>query len=155
MRFPALILLIFTLVCPAVAAAQSTLNKCIDAKGTVTYTNKPCLNARTAQTIEIDPAPIPDKPRIKPAVATEAAPVHAEPVAPSTAPTIKLETQRTPKRATLDATSKKCDTLSDKLGKALDKMDLARRKGYTLEQMNKWNEDVRELERQKQQSGCF
>lgn len=155
MRFPALSLLLLTLLCPAYAAAQSTLNKCIDAKGTVTYTNKPCINARKTETIEIDPAPIPDKPRIKPVVVPEAEPVHPEPVASPAAPTIKLETQRTPKKAALDATSKKCDTLSDKLGKALDKMDQARRKGYTLEQMNKWNEDVRELERQKQQSGCF
>ncbi len=160
MRFPALILLTLTLLCPALAVAQSTLNKCIDAKGMVTYTNKPCLNARKAETIEIDPAPVPDKPRLQPlsAIPIPAQPTQPESPVPASRPapaTIKLETQRSPKQPALDASPKQCDALSDKLGKALDAMDQARRKGYTLEQMDKWNEDIRELERKKQQSGCF
>lgn len=158
MRFPALVLLTLTLLCPALAAAQSTLNKCIDVKGMVTYTNKPCLNARKAETVEIDPAPVPDKPRVQPPLTAIPTPTQPESPAPASRPApaaIKLETQRSPKKPVPDASSKRCDALSDKLGKALDAMDQARRKGYTLDQMNKWNEDIRELERKKQQAGCF
>jgi hypothetical protein len=36
-----------------------------------------------------------------------------------------------------------------------DKMDQARRKGYTPEQMNVWDQEVKDLEHKKQQSGCF
>jgi len=36
-----------------------------------------------------------------------------------------------------------------------DKMDQARRKGYTQKQMDAWNLQVKELERKKQLSGCF
>lgn len=159
MRFPALVLLTLPLLCPGFAAAQSTLNKCTDAKGTVTYTNQACRNAREAKTIEIDPAPIPDKPRVQP-ISTPADTPAVQPTgvkpAPGPAPaTIKMDVQHTPKKTAFDASSKKCDSISDKLGKKLDAMDQARRKGYTLEQMNKWNEEVRELEKQKQQSGCF
>ncbi len=76
----------------------STLNKCIDAKGEVTYSNLPCANAQKTRTVEIDPAP---------------------------------------------------------QGKVIDKMDQAHRKGYTQKQMDAWNLEVKELERKKQQSGCF
>jgi hypothetical protein len=34
-------------------------------------------------------------------------------------------------------------------------MDKAHRKGYTQDQMDKWNQEVKSLERKKQQSGCF
>ncbi|OZA47528.1 MAG: hypothetical protein B7X81_05215 [Hydrogenophilales bacterium 17-61-76] len=47
------------------------------------------------------------------------------------------------------------DALTDKLGTVFDKMDQARRKGYTQEQMNKWNQEIKSLETKKQQSGCF
>lgn len=155
MRFPALALLVLTALPPAFAAAQSTLNKCIDARGLVTYTNKPCSNPREAHKVEIDPAPLPDRPRVEPAQVQPAKPAAVKPL-PSPAPaTIQLETQRTTGKPTQPRSAKQCDTLSDKLGRVLDKMDQARRKGYTQDQMNGWNEEVRELERKKQQSGCF
>ncbi|OYW36935.1 MAG: hypothetical protein B7Z35_11325 [Hydrogenophilales bacterium 12-61-10] len=53
------------------------------------------------------------------------------------------------------ASARQCDSLTDKLGTVFDKMDQARRKGYTQEQMNKWNQEVKALETKKQQSGCF
>jgi hypothetical protein len=159
MRFPALILFALSALCPPAVLAQATLNKCIDAQGKITYSNQPCRNARESRTLEIDPPPIPDKPRVQiaptpPAVSTPAK-VIPEPA------TTQLETRQivkstSPSGKTAQNTSaKQCDALSDKLGKKLDAMDQARRKGYTLEQMNKWNEEVRELEKQKQQSGCF
>ena len=161
MRLPAFVLLTLISLCPPIAAAQATLNKCIDAQGLVTYTNKPCSNPREAHKVEIDPAPVPDRPRVEAVQVQPAQPVAPKPL-PSPAPaTIHLETQHTPKnsnttgKAAQQSSAKQCDTLSGKMGNVLDKMDQARRKGYTLEQMNKWNEEVRELERKKQQSSCF
>lgn len=155
MRLPAFVLLTLISLCPAIAAAQTTLNKCIDAQGAVTYSNKPCPSAQEVRKVEIDPAPVPDRPRVEPAQAQPATPAAAQPL-PSPAPaTIQLETRRSTGKPVQPSSAKPCDTLSDKLGRVLDKMDQARRKGYTQDQMNKWNEEVRELERKKQQSGCF
>ena len=125
----------------AQAWAQSTLNKCIDTQGKVTYSNLPCRDAREARKVEIDPVPQPDR-------------AAAQPPAPKPA-AVRLETQRSTGKPAPRASAQQCDTLSDKLGRVLDKMDQARRQGYSQEQMNKWNEEVRELERKKQQSGCF
>jgi hypothetical protein len=157
MQFPALILLALSVLCPPAVLAQATLNKCIDAQGKITYSNQPCHNARESRTVAIDPPPIPDKPRAQ--VATPPAAPAAAKAIPEPA-TIQLERQVVKStnpsgKSAQTMSAKQCDALSDKLGKALDKMDQARRKGYTLEQMNKWNEEVRELERKKQQSGCF
>jgi hypothetical protein len=160
MHFPAIVLLVLTALCPAVAAAQTTLNKCIDAQGLVTYTNKPCINAREVHTVEIDPAPTPDRPQIKASQAPASKPAATKP-APNSSVLGRSEVQRTQKRispAKIPAklpSAKTCDALSDKLGRTLDKMDQAHRKGYTLDQMDKWNEEVRDLERKKQLSGCF
>lgn len=161
MRLSSFVLLTLITLSPAIAAAQATLNKCIDAQGAVTYSNKPCRNAQEVHKVDIDPAPVPDRPRVEAVQVQPAQPVAPKPL-PSPAPaTIHLETQHTPKnsnttgKAAQQRSAKQCDTLSDKLGRVLDKMDQARRKGYTLEQMNKWNEEVRELERKKQQSSCF
>lgn len=161
MRLSSFVLLTLITLSPAIAAAQATLNKCIDAQGAVTYSNKPCRNAQEVHKVDIDPAPVPDRPRVEAVQVQPAQPIAPKPL-PSPAPaTIHLETQHTPKnsnttgKAAQQSSAKQCDTLSDKLGRVLDKMDQARRKGYTLEQMNKWNEEVRELERKKQQSSCF
>lgn len=133
----------------------ATLNKCIDAKGEVTYSNLPCHNAREVRTVEIDPAPQPD-------------PVQAQPAQPAIVPTskpkspptksalpIRLETRRASAPPPSRASASKCDTLTNKLGQVFDKMDQARRKGYTQKQMDAWNLQVKELERKKQLSGCF
>ena len=141
-------------------AHASTLNKCIDAQGQVTYSNLPCRNAREVHTVEVDPAPLPEPARPQPVVAQ---PVQAPPAQVQTpssaaklpAPVIQLETQRTSGKPTAQTSARRCDALTDKLGKVFDEMDQARRKGYTQEQMNKWNQEVKDLERQKQQSGCF
>ena len=159
MRTPAFALLILTALCPPMAAAQATLNKCIDAQGLVTYTNKPCVNAREVRIVEIDPAPTPDRPQIQASQAPASKPVATKSAPES--PTLgrsedpRPQKSKSPAKLTALPSAKKCDALSDKLGRTLDKMDQAHRKGYTLEQMNKWNEEVRDLERKKQQSGCF
>jgi type VI protein secretion system component VasK len=159
MRLTAGILIAMTWWVPAIAGAQATLNKCIDAHGQVTYTNQPCKNAREVHKVEIDPPPLPDSPRVESEKMQDAVPAVSKPATKAARPTIKIEAKTTPKGATekpvQKSSTKKCDDLSDKLGRVLDQMDLAHRKGYTLEQMNKWNEDVRDLEQQKQQSGCF
>lgn len=152
-RVRALFVLFLTLnVAPA--WAQATLNKCTDARGLVTYTNKPCVNAQEVRKLEIDPAPVPDQP-------------HAEvqtnkPVMPAIetskpSGSVQIETRKTAagKPVLEKSAGGQCDILSDQLGRILDKMDQARRKGYTQAQMDKWNEQTRELERKKQQSACF
>jgi hypothetical protein len=133
----------------AQAWAQATLNKCIDTQGKVTYSNLPCRDAREARKVVIDPVPQPDRAAAQPARVQTAQPPAPEPAA------VRLETQRSTGKPAPRASAQQCDTLSDKLGRVLDKMDQARRQGYSQAQMNKWNEEVRELERKKQQSGCF
>ena len=158
MRIPALFLLILTALYPTFAAAQATLNKCIDARGLVTYTNKPCVNAQEVHKVAIDPAPTPERPRAEPAQVQAVKPEAVPAPAPAA---IHLETQRIPngispaKKSAQQSSAKQCDALSDKLGRVLDKMDQARRKGYTQKQMDDWNEEVHALEQKKQQSGCF
>ncbi|HQS81175.1 MAG TPA: DUF4124 domain-containing protein [Thiobacillus sp.] len=153
MRLLALLLLALPALLPAGASAQATLNKCIDAEGKVTYSNLPCLNARQARKVEIDLAPEPDQAR--------PAPVPVEPEAPRAAPppnetaTLRLDTQRTTGKPAARTSARQCDTLTDKLGRVFDKMDQARRKGYTQKQMDAWNLEVQDLERKKQQSACF
>lgn len=153
MRLPALVLLALPALLPTSASAQATLNKCLDAQGKVTYSNLPCRDARETRKLKIDPAPTPARAR--------SAPVRVEPVMP-TAPvrsnetaTLRLDTQHTTGKPAARASARQCDALTDKLGRVFDKMDAARRKGYTQQQMNAWNQEVKELERNKQQSGCF
>jgi len=140
----------------ATSAGAANLNKCIDAQGNVTYSNLPCRNAQQTRTVEIDPAP----PQTEPA---PSAPSSAQPAKPTPQPaasapptaTIQLETRRTAGKPVTHSSARQCNTLSDKLGRVFDKMDQARRKGYTHAQMDAWNQEVKDLERKKQQSGCF
>lgn len=148
--------LVLALSSPLEAA---TLNKCIDAKGEITYSNLPCRNAKEVRTVEIDPAPPPDPVRAQPAqpqAAQAAKPAAPQPVAPTTEPAaIRLETGHSGGTLPPRASASKCNALSDKLGQVFDKMDQARRKGYTQKEMDAWNLEVKELERKKQLSGCF
>ena len=127
----------------------ASLNKCTDIYGKVTYSNLACAGAAKARTVEIDPAPPVPKaaaPKLKP----EKSPVENDGV-------VKLETFTSShkKSATKKNASNNCDMLTDKLGLVLDKMDAARRSGYTQKQMDGWNLEIKELERKKQQAGCF
>ena len=162
MRLLALVLLALPALLPTDASAQATLNKCLDAQGKVTYSNLPCRNAREARTLEIDPTPLPDPARSAPVRVEPAKPAIAKAAARSNeTATLRLETQRTPGginttgQPAARASARQCDALTDKLGRVFDKMDAARRKGYTQEKMNAWNQEVKDLERKKQQSGCF
>lgn len=150
----ALLVLIFALIA-APAWAQATLNKCIDAQGLVTYTNKPCVNAHEVRKLEIDPAPVPDQPRTAETLAVQPSKPAAQPEQPLPSGNIQIETRKAGKPVLQKSAGGPCDILSDQLGRILDKMDQARRKGYTQAQMDKWNEQTRELERKKQQSACF
>lgn len=131
------------------SAQAATLNKCIDARGKITYSNLPCHNAREARALEIDPAPLPEPVRAQPAP-----PAAAKPAA-NRGQAIRFETQRTSGKPAPHASSRQCDALSEKLGRVFDRMDQARRKGYTQEQTDAWSREVKDLERKKQQSGCF
>jgi len=138
----------------AAGVNAATLNKCIDAKGKVTYSNLPCHNARVARAVEIDPAPEPAPAHSQPARA-QTPPAPAKPAAAPGPAAIRLETQRTSGKPAPHASSRQCDALTDKLGRVFDKMDQGRRKGYTQKQMDAWNLEIKDLERKKQQSGCF
>lgn len=140
-----LALMILGLAASAVQA--SSLNKCLDIYGKVTYSNMPCKGANQARKIEIDPAPPVPKMQAPVTVIPERMQIRTEKNA-----VVKLETFGTaPKKHPHNT----CDTLTDKLGLVLDKMDGARRKGYTQKQMDEWNLDIKSLERKKQQAGCF
>lgn len=150
MRLLALALLALPALLSTGASAQATLNKCIDAQGRITYSNLPCRDAREARKVAIDPAP-PAPLRGEPA--KPAAPKAASSVKETA--TLRLETQRTTGKPAARLSARQCDALTEKLGRVFDKMDQARRKGYTQKQMNTWNQEVKDLERQKRQSGCF
>ena len=165
----------------ASSALAASLNKCVDTYGKVTYSNLPCKGANEVRKVEIDPAPpvpppapVPVKPKVEvpvyvmPDKLSGPSPIFSGPPEPIFRPvtepasrpgrapldkkaTIKFETLGGPKKQSQNA----CDTLTDKLGLVLDKMDAARRKGYTSKEMDKWNLDIKSLERQKQQAGCF
>ncbi len=145
-----------SLAAPAIEAAS--LNKCIDATGQVTYSNLPCRNAHKTQSVEIDPTPAPDpvKPAAPKPVAPKPASVKVAPVKTppesGSAPQLSTYSHGRPAKP---VSANQCDSLSDKMGAIFDKMDAARRKGYTQEQMNKWNQEIQSLEAKKQQSGCF
>jgi hypothetical protein len=136
-------------------AEADTLNKCIDAQGRVTYSNLPCRNAKEVHRLEIDPAPLPDPAPKQPirghTTPTQPARQDAQPV-PEAKPASK---GKSASKGALKNSARECDSLSEKLGSVLDAMDKAHRKGYTQEQMNKWNQEVQKLESKKRQSGCF
>lgn len=136
-------------------AEAATLNKCIDAKGEVTYSNLPCHNAREARTVEIDPPPQSDPVQAQPAQPAKPAAVKPKSPAKEQPAPIRLETRHASAPPPSRASASKCDALTNKLGQVFDKMDQARRKGYTQKQMDAWNLQVKELERKKQLSGCF
>lgn len=67
-----------------------------------------------------------------------------------------IEIQPTPAaKPAARASASQCNALSEQLGRVFDKMDAARRVGASQEQMKTWNEEIKELEHKKQQSGCF
>ncbi len=173
-------LVLAALLVPATAGAQSALNKCIDARGGVTYSNLPCKNAREVQKVEVDPAPptppapspAPAKaplPDAAPATRSAPAPVPAlsapaskasrpastAPVPPSTPPAVRSPRTPAPTAAPAPGANQQCERLSAQLGEVLDKMDQARRQGASPAQMDAWDQQARELERKKQQTGCF
>lgn len=151
-----IVLMGMTALTLSTSVGANTLNKCIDTQGKVTYSNLPCRNAREARTVEIDPTPPPDPARSAPVRVGPGKPAASRAAASSDAPaTLRLETQRTTGKPAAKASARQCDTLTDKLGRVFDKMDQARRKGYTQQQMDAWNQEVKDLERKKQQSGCF
>src|SRR5512138_3808128 len=142
----------------AVSGQAASLNKCIDAQGKVTYSNLPCQNAQESRMVEIDPAPpAPPAQRTPP---EQSAKVTQEP-APRPAPsqdgpaTVRLESRSVSNKPAKQVSARQCDAIADKIGRVFDKMDAGRRKGYTQGQMNAWNEEVKDLERKKQESGCF
>jgi hypothetical protein len=61
----------------------------------------------------------------------------------------------TPAKAPAVAQRQQCERLTSETSALLDRMDQARRKGEDAGQMDAWNREVRELERKKQDSGCF
>lgn len=132
----------------ATSLHAASLNKCVDIYGKVTYSNLACKGAQQARKVEIDPAP-----PVPPVVVVPVPSVlEPQPTPVEKNGTVKLETFGTAPKKQANNT---CDTLSDKLGLVLDKMDAARRKGYTQTQMDKWNLDIRELELKKKQASCF
>ena len=173
--------LAITLGLTAGAVHAASLNKCVDVYGKVTYSNMTCKGANEVRKVEIDPAPpvpriaptpalpkaevpvyvMPGKlPESGPAIGVKSAPVFT-PISPRTAEpaTPALEKKAVVKLETFGAAKKHsqntCDKLTDKLGLVLDKMDAARRKGYTQKQMDEWNLEIKSLEHKKQQTGCF
>lgn len=164
-----------SLAAPAIEAAA--LNKCIDAQGQVTYSNLPCRNAREVRKVEIDPPPKPDpapakvaKPQpvvIPQSVAKSQTPTQPQaavlpadvpPVAyppPASSQNLPTSAPLKPGKSSIRLTARQCDSLTDKLGNILDQMDQARRSGYTQQQMDAWEQEIKDIESKKQQSGCF
>jgi hypothetical protein len=113
----------------------------------VTYSNLQCPGKDATLKVEIDPAPpVPPAPKVK---------LEKRAPKPSAEATDEDVQAIVPKRKHGADNQKKCDVLSDKLGRVIDKMDTARRQGYTLKQMDTWQQEAKSLEHKKQQTGCF
>jgi hypothetical protein len=155
-----IVLTAVAILAPTGSLGAATLNKCIDAQGQVTYSNLPCHNAKEVHKLEIDPAPQSEPESVQP---SRAQPIQAQPApVPKSAgrgnetAATQPEIQRAPKvNNAVKSSARECDALSEQLGSVLDKMDKAHRKGYKQEQMDKWNQEAKNLENRKQQSGCF
>jgi hypothetical protein len=145
-------LLVITSLLVSFPASASSLNKCIDAQGNTTYSNLPCKNSRESHKVSIDPAPV--HVSVPSTAAKASAPAHTP--APATTDTSKVKVETRPSSGKiLQASASKCEKLDEKMGSMFDTMDKARRSGYTQDQMNAWNAEIRNLEQQKQRSGCF
>jgi len=138
----------------AASVQAATLNKCIDAQSKVTYSNLPCRNAQEAHKLEIEPSPLPEPARAQPSrtQSTQSQPAQSQNAQPEAERPSKGNTSSKP---VAGSSARECDSLSSKLGSVLDKMDKAHRKGYSQAEMDKWNQEVKNLESKKQQSGCF
>ncbi len=132
-------------------AAAGSLNKCIDTNGQVTYSNLPCGGSQEARKLAIDPAPLPEPVQTR----SKVSPAKPAAIANPTNDAAATPETRHSKKSPVQVSAGKCNTLAEKLGRVIDKMDTARRQGYTQAQMDDWNQQVRDLERQKQQAGCF
>jgi hypothetical protein len=65
------------------------------------------------------------------------------------------EINRAQKKPVTPLSARQCDTLTEQLGRVFDNLDQSRRKGADPGQVEVWNKEIQELERRKQQAGCF
>jgi hypothetical protein len=146
-----ILFLVGLIVLPAHAGA---LFKCVNAAGEATYSNLPCgkfPGMKEVKTIEADPGPpVSDLPI---SVSKKKTPDEDGIKEPKKSARERAETRRVLKAER--AEKNKCDKISDQISDVMDKMDVARRKGYTIKQENEWNDKIRELNARKNRMNCF
>ena len=143
MRPLAICFLIFPL------AAQADLFKCTDNAGKVTYTNSACAKAglKEAKIIPPPPPPVLDKPA-KAAETATVAEKNAAGVKDNDTVAMKLV------KAT-QGNQDKCAKLNGDMGRILDQMDTAHRRGQPSGEEAGMNEALKKLQADKNRLGCF
>lgn len=139
--------LLFCLIFPL--AAQAGLLKCTDGKGNITYTNSPCAKIGLKEAAVIPPPPPPalDKPAKAHEIAKPAA--EKNPGTPKPQDTASLQLMKS-----VQASDDQCAKLNSTMGRILDEMDAARRKGRADANAT-WNENLKKLQADKNRLGCF
>ena len=130
-------------------AAQASLLKCADGKGNVTYTNSTCAKVGLKEVAVIPPPP---PPALDPsAKANEAAKAVSEknPGAAKIQGTASLQLMKS-----VQTGDDKCAKLNSAMGRIMDEMDAARRQGRTDTNAD-WSENLKKLQANKNQLGCF
>lgn len=132
--------------------AHATLYKCQDTDGRVTYTNLPCEQNGLKETKVVTPPPPPaEASPVRPVVSPESRPAGNQPSdhdRKNSGTTLQLIKSPEPR-------GNKCAQLNDAMGKVMDDMDAARRKGYTQKQEAEWNARLKKLQADKNKHGCF
>ena len=130
-------------------AAQAGLLKCADSKGNVTYTNLPCarIGLREVAVIPPPPPPVLNTPARVPETARSV--VEKDSAAPQTKDNASLQLMKS-----VQAGDDKCAKLNSAMGRIMDEMDAARRKGRA-DSNAAWNENLKKLQADKNRLGCF
>ncbi len=146
------LLILFCLFVPL--AAHADLFKCVDNAGKVTYTNLPCSKMGLTETKVIPPPP-PVTRQAKPAAGRAEKFADDGATAESTAKPKKKKEKSVQLVHPQESNHKKCAKLKDQMGRIMDQMDAARRQGYTVKQEAAWDNQLRQLQAEKNRLGCF
>ncbi len=139
----------YLLLFPMVAHAD--LYKCTDKANNITYTNSACLKVglKEAKIIPPPPPPAIDAPaKTVPSEKSVASKVVETPAKPKQTAAVQIL------KSTL-RNSDACLKLNAEMGSTMDEMDAARGQGSNSKKQSEWNNELKQLQSEKNRLGCF
>jgi hypothetical protein len=130
-------------------AAQAILLKCTDNKGQITYTNSPCAKVGLKEAAVIPEPPPPALDGVAKVAEPAKAAVEKKTSSPKANETASLQLMKS-----AQADSDQCASLNNTMGRIMDEMDAARRRGQSTD-TNGWNENLKKLQAEKSRLSCF